>query len=211
MELSNLSQALLNLNEKEVLNVINTKLNKNENPLSIVEELRMGIQAVGDRFEKGEYFLAELIAAAKFFEKGIRLVEPKLTKHIDEKNTGKIVIGAVAGDIHDLGKNIVIIILKINGFEVHDLGVDVPIETFIEKVKELKPDIVGLSCILTTSIEPMKKTIEGLRSLGNRERFNIMIGGGIVTEKVREYVGADYCGANAVEAVRIAKSVMGKP
>jgi 5-methyltetrahydrofolate--homocysteine methyltransferase len=211
MELSKLGQALLNLNEKEMLNLINTKLNENENPLSIVEELRIGIQAVGDLFEKGEYFLAELIAAAKFFDKGIKLVEPKLTKPIDEKTSGKIVIGTVAGDIHDLGKNIVIIILKVHGFEVHDLGVDVPIQTFIEKVKEIKPDIVGVSCLLTTSIEPMKKTIEGLRDLGAKGRSIIMIGGGIVSERVREYVGADYWGANAVQAVSIAKSIMGNP
>jgi 5-methyltetrahydrofolate--homocysteine methyltransferase len=169
----------------------------------------MGIQAVGDRFEKGEYFLAELIAAAKFFEKGIKLVEPKLTKQIDEKTTGKILIGTVAGDIHDLGKNIVIIVLKINGFEVYDLGVNVPIQTFVEKVKERNPDIVGISCLRTTSIEPMKKTIEELRRVESCPRCKIVIGGGIVSERVREYVGADYYGGHAIETVKILKTIVG--
>lgn len=209
MELSNLSQALLGLNEKEVLRIINIKLADNEDPLSIIEELRMGIQAVGDQFGKGEFFLAELIAAAKFFDKGMKLVEPRLTKPAEDKSIGKIVMGTVAGDIHDLGKNIVITLLKINGFEIQDIGVNVPIETFVEKAKEFGPNIVGISCLLTTSIEPMKKTIEELRKVQTGSRYKIMIGGGIVTERVREYVGADFCGTDVVEALQIAKTIVG--
>jgi len=210
MELSNLSQALLNFNEKELLRIINMDLENNKNPLSIVEELRIGIQEVGDRFGKGEFFLSELVAAAKFFEKGMKLVEPKLTEVINEKKIGKVLIGTVTGDIHDLGKNIVIIVLKINGFEVHDLGVNVPIQTFVEKTKELNPDIVGLSCLLTTSIDPMKKTIDEIRKIDNSSKFKIVVGGGIVNEKVREYVGADYWGGDAIETSRILKKIVGQ-
>jgi len=208
MELSDLGQALLNLNEKEILRIISTKLNNNIDPLSIVEELRIGIQAVGDQFGKGELFLVELIAAATFFDEAIKLVEPRLTKVSEDRCIGKIVIGTVAGDVHDLGKNIVITMLKINGFEIQDLGVDVPTKTFVEKVKEFTPDIVGISCLLTTSLDPMKKTISELRKAQNNPRCKIMIGGGIVTEMVREYVGADYYGKDVVEALRIAKSIV---
>ena len=128
MELSSLSRALVSFNEKELLSIIGRELSSNTNPLSIVEELRAGIQEVGDRFGKGEFFLAELVAAAKFFEKGMKLVEPRLTKSADRESLGKILIGTAAGDVHDLGKNIVGIVLKMNGFEVHDIGVNVPLK-----------------------------------------------------------------------------------
>jgi len=209
MELSNLSQALLNLDEEEVLRLIDIKLNNNEDPLSVIDELRIGMEAVGDKYEKGEYFVSELVVAKEFFEKGIEILEPKIKRKGDEKALGNIIIGTVSGDIHELGKNIVITILKINGFKIHDLGVDVPIPTFIEEVKRVNPDIVGMSCLMTTSIEPMKKTIEGLRKLENSDRFKIIIGGGIITEKVRGYVKADFWGANAAEAAKISKTIMG--
>jgi 5-methyltetrahydrofolate--homocysteine methyltransferase len=214
MELSNLSQALLDLDEEEVLRLIDTKVNNNEDPLSVIDELRIGMEAVGDRYEKGEYFVSELVVAKEFFEKGIELLEPKIIRVGDDKATGTVVIGTavigtVAGDIHELGKNIVITILKINGFKIYDLGVDVSINAFIEEVKRLNPDIVGMSCLMTTSIESMKKTIEGLRKLEGSKRFKIMIGGGVVNEKVREYAKADFWGANAAEAVKISKTIMG--
>ncbi len=209
MELSSLSRALVNFNEKELLSIIGRELNSNRDPLSIAEELRVGIQEVGDRFGKGEFFLAELVAAAKFFENGMRLVEPRLTKSADEKTLGKVLIGTVAGDVHDLGKNIVCIVLKMNGFEVHDIGVNVPVQTFVDKANELNPDIIGISCLLTTSVDPMKTTIQELKKAERKRHCKILIGGGIINEKVREYVGADYFGANAMEAVQILKEIVG--
>lgn len=209
MELSNLSQALLDLDEEEVLRLIDTKLNNNEDPLSVIDELRIGMEAVGDKYEKGEYFVSELVVAKEFFEKGIELLEPRIIRVGDEKAIGTVVIGTVAGDVHELGKNIVITILKINGFKIYDLGVDVPIDAFVEEVKSLNPDIVGISCLMTTSIKSMKETIARLRKLEGSNRFKIMIGGGVVNEKVREYVSADFWGANAAQAIKISNTIMG--
>lgn len=209
MELPKLSQALLDLNEEEVIRLIDIRLTNGEHPLSIIEELRIGMEAVGDKYEKGEYFVSELVVAKEFFEKGIELLEPKIMRVGGEKVIGAVVIGTVAGDIHELGKNIVITILKINGFKIYDLGVDVPVKTFIEEVKRLNPDIVGMSCLMTTSIESMKETIEGLRKLEGSNRFKIIIGGGVVNEKVGEYANADFWGVNAAEAVKISKKIMG--
>ena len=137
------------------------------------------------------------------------MVKPKLSKNVEAKRLGKFVMGTVAGDIHDIGKNIVTFMLDINGFEVYDLGVDVSPEEFVEKIKETSAPIVGLSGFLTLSYDSMKQTIEAIKNAGLRDKVKIMIGGGQINEEIREYTSADAYGKDAMAAVSIAKEWIG--
>jgi 5-methyltetrahydrofolate--homocysteine methyltransferase len=136
-------------------------------------------------------------------------IKPKLVTTKEIKKLGKVVIGSVAGDIHDIGKNIVVFMLEANGFEVYDLGVDIPPEKFVEKIKETGASIVGLSGFLTLAFESMKKTVEAIEKAGLRGKVKIMIGGGQITEEIRKYTGADAYGKDAIEAVALAKKWVG--
>ena len=157
-----------------------------------------------------EYFLPELIIAGDLMKQIAELVKPRLaTKAATTKPLGKIVLGTVAGDIHDIGKDVVGFMLDANGFEVHDLGVDVPAATFIAKIREVQPEIVGLSGFLTLAFEQMKLTVEAIKEAGLRDQVKIMIGGAIMDSEAAQYVGADAYGANATAAVKIAKSWTG--
>ena len=127
----------------------------------------------------------------------------------EAKNLGKVLIGTVHGDLHDIGKNIVTFMLDINGFDVRDIGVDVPVKKFIEEINNYQPDVVGLSGFLTLAFDSMKETIAAFDSAGLRQRFKIMIGGGQIDETVRKYTGADAFGVNAVEAVTLCRNWMG--
>jgi len=137
------------------------------------------------------------------------MVTPKLTKEMKVKRLGKVVIGTVEGDIHDIGKNIVTFMLDVNGFEVHDLGIDVPVQRFVDAIKEIQPEVVGLSGFLTLAFDSMKKTIEAIQNVGLRDRVKIMIGGGQIDEMVRDYTGADAYGRDAVAAVSLCKKWIG--
>jgi methanogenic corrinoid protein MtbC1 len=137
------------------------------------------------------------------------LVKPYLTQAVETKRIGKVVIGTVSGDIHDIGLNIVDFMLDVNGFEVYNLGVDVPIENFINKVKETGAPVLGLSGFLTPAFEVMKETVEAVQAAGIREKVKIMIGGGQLDDDVRKYAGADAYGKNAMEAVALAKEWVG--
>ena len=136
-----------------------------------------------------------------------KIAEPYLKQDTGEKTEriGKVVIGSVKGDIHDIGKDIVVFLLDVNGFEVHDLGVDVPPQKFVEAIRKIQPQVVGMSALLTTVFESFKNTVEAITDAGLRGQIKIMIGGGTVTDEVREYSGADAYGENAVAAVNLAK------
>jgi methanogenic corrinoid protein MtbC1 len=133
------------------------------------------------------------------------LVKPKLTKAAETKRLGKVVFGTVAGDIHDIGKDIVVFMLDVNGFEVHDLGVDVPVQKFVDEIKASGAHIVGLSGFLTLAFDSMKQTIAAIESAGLRDKVKVMIGGGQITEEVRQYTGADAYGKDAMAGVALAK------
>jgi len=203
-----LANALADLNEEKVLRTTKETLDAGEDPVTILESCRNGITIVGDRFERGEYFLSELVMAAEIFKEAVELIRPKLEKVV-VKPLGKIVIGTVKGDIHDIGKNIAIALLEAAGFELHDLGVDVPSEKFIDAIKEVKPEIVGMSGLLTLAIESMRKTVEAIREANLRETVNIIIGGGRVDEAASEYVMADAYTDSAAEGVKICKKWIG--
>jgi methanogenic corrinoid protein MtbC1 len=176
-------------------------------PLEILEDCRQAMTQVGRQFEAGEYFVPELILAGEMLREISALVKPHLAGSADgdSAKAGKIVMGTVQGDIHDIGKDIVYFMLDVNGFAVTDLGVDVPIGTFVEKVREIRPDVLALSGFLTLSYDAMKDTIRALEEAGLRDKVKVMVGGGAVDDRIRVFAGADAFGADAMAAVALAK------
>jgi 5-methyltetrahydrofolate--homocysteine methyltransferase len=166
-----------------------------------------GITIVGEKYEKGEYFLTELVGAGEIMKEGMEEISPFLNSK-DVKPVGKIVIGTVSGDLHDIGKNIVKMLLTSVGFAVHDLGVDVSADRFVEEVKTIEPDIVAMSALLTTTMNSMKTTVEELRKAGLRNKVRIIIGGAPVTEEFGREIGADAAAMDAGQGVRICRQWM---
>jgi methanogenic corrinoid protein MtbC1 len=199
----NMVEQLLVLEEEKVLADIRESLEKKEDPLALVEALRGGMTLVGKRFEDKEYFLSELIMSAEIFKEAIALIEPHLGSDVGPSK-GKVVVGTVKGDIHDIGKNIVVTLLRCDGFEVYDLGVDVPPEVFVSKLEETGATLLGLSGLLTLAFDSMKKTVDSLAEAGMRNKVKVIIGGGPVNEKVVEFAGADAYGIDAAHAVKLA-------
>ena len=202
---------LTDMNEEEALALARTMLDEADaDPLRVLELCRMAMDRVGKRFEEGEYFLPELVLAGEMLETIGAIAKPmiKLGEGGESKKLGRVLIGTVHGDLHDIGKNIVSFMLDINGFEVRDIGIDVPVQTFIAEIEAYRPDVVGLSGFLTLAFDSMKETIEAFEKAGMRNQFKIMIGGGQIDETVRNYTGADAFGVNAVEAVNLCKTWM---
>jgi len=181
------------------------------NPMRVLELCRQAMDIVGKRFEQGEYFLPELVLAGEMLENIGAIAKPLIKEAPGEapKKLAKVLIGTVHGDLHDIGKNIVTFMLDINGFEVKDIGIDVPVKDFIDAINDFRPDVVGLSGFLTVAFDSMKETIEAIQGAGLRDRLKIMIGGGQVDEAVCNYTGADAFGTTAVEAVSLCKNWMG--
>jgi len=203
----NLVDAMVHMREQEALALAQKMLNDGVHPFRVLEQCREAVEMVGKQFELGKYFLPELVMAGEMLKKISSMTEPYL-KHDSEDSTarlGKVVLGSVKGDIHDIGKDMVKFLLDVNGFEVHDLGVDVPPDRFVEAIKEVHPEVVGMSALLTTVFESMKNTVAAIQAAGLRDEVKIMIGGGTVTEEVRAYSGADAYGKDAVVAVNLAK------
>ncbi len=206
-----LSMAIAQLKRDEVADAVETRAQKGEDPLLILKECRRGMTIVGDRFQKGEYFLAELMLSAEIFKGAIAILEPYLAESRPSKPLGKVVLATLKGDIHDLGKNIVATLLEAQGFEVHDLGVDVPPSLVVEKVKEVKPEFVGFSALITTVFASMKEAADMLEEAGLRSQFKLMVGGGIANAMVKEYINADFHTTDAMEGVAYCmKSTGGK-
>ncbi|MGI6406155.1 MAG: cobalamin B12-binding domain-containing protein [Syntrophaceticus sp.] len=177
-------------------------------PLDILNEgLVKGIEVVGERYATGDYFLPDLILGAKAMDAGIGIIEPLLTSEKREF-LGRVLMGTVEGDLHDIGKNIVMMMLKSNGFEVFDLGVDVPSKVFVEKVKELKPQVIGISALLTTTVDKQKEIIELLQEEGLRDQVKVIIGGAPINQAWSEKIGADGYGEDALSAVGLCKNLL---
>ena len=186
-------------------------LEEGANPMRVLDLCRQAMDIVGKRFEQGEYFLPELVLAGEMLENIGRVAKPLIKQGPggEPKKLAKVLIGTVHGDLHDIGKNIVTFMLDINGFEVKDIGIDVPVKTFVDEINDFKPDVVGLSGFLTLAFDSMKETIAAIQEAGLRNKLKIMIGGGQVDEAVRNYTGADAFGTNAIEAVSLCKNWMG--
>ena len=186
-------------------------LEQGVDPMHVLDLCREAMDIVGKRFEEGEYFLPELVLAGEMLDNVGAIAKPliKQGEGGGAAKLGKVLIGTVHGDLHDIGKNIVTFMLDINGFEVKDIGVDVPVQTFIDEIKAYQPDVVGLSGFLTLAFDSMKETITAFDAAGLRKDFKIMIGGGQIDETMRAYTGADAFGVNAVEAVGLCRNWMG--
>jgi methylmalonyl-CoA mutase cobalamin-binding domain/chain len=203
-----LATMLAGLKEDETLAEVRKALDEGVDPLTLVEGLREGMSDVGRRFEEKEYFLSELIMSAEIFKEAIALIEPHLEAGAGPSK-GSVVIGTVKGDIHDIGKNIVATLLRCEGYDVHDLGVDITPEAFIDKLKETGASLLALSGLLTLAFDSMKETVDNLTEAGLRDKVKVIIGGGPVNEKVVEYSGADAFGVDAAQAVKMVDEYLG--
>ncbi len=204
-----LIDAMVNMREDEALSVAQQILKSGEDPLKVLESSREAMAIIGKRFEEGEYFLPELILAGEMLKTISTLAQEKLGKGVKISRSGKVLIGTVQGDIHDIGKDIVVFMLDSAGFEVLDLGIDVPHEKFVDAIKEFQPRVVGLSGFLTLAFDSMKSTVDAIREAGLRDQVKIMIGGGQMDDHVKEYCGADAYGADAVAAVSLSRQWIG--
>jgi methanogenic corrinoid protein MtbC1 len=201
-----LIKAISDLEENEALKLTQDMLERGSDPQLILEESRKGMEIVGKRFSEGKYFLPELIFSAEILKEITEIVKPKIKTELQPARLGKCIIGTVAGDIHDIGKDIVVFMLDVNGFEVYDLGVDVPPQKFVDKLKETNAPVVGLSGFLTLAFDSMKQTVDAIRAAGLRDKVKIMIGGGQIDEEIRKYTGADAYGQDAMKGVSLAKT-----
>jgi len=202
-----LVEAITEMREEDAVRTANDMLNRGTNPVEVLESCREAMTVIGQRFEAGDCFLPELILAGEILRQISDVVKPKLTQAAEVKKLGRVVMGTVEGDIHDIGKDIVTFMLDVNGFDVKDLGVDVPAAKFIEAIKEFQPQVVGLSCLLTLAYDPMKNTVKAMRDAGFTGK--VMIGGGQIDEHIRQYTGADAYGKDAMAAVALAKGWTG--
>ena len=204
-----LLNTLADLKEEEALEIVKKRLDAGEDPLGILEDARKAMEVVGKRFADSEYFIPDLVYSGEILKSINEMVKPKLAAGGDTRRLGKVVIGTVAGDIHDIGKDIVVFMLDVSGFEVYDLGVDVPAQKFVEKLKETGASVVGLSGFLSLAFDSMKVTVEAIKSAGLGNSVKIMIGGGQITEEIRKYTGADAYGKDAMTGVSLAKEWIG--
>ena len=205
LDLNVLKQAVGDLDEEMVLDMLNEFLETNpseEEAQRVVNACQQGMAIVGDLFDRGEYFVGDLIFAGEVLTSAIDVLKPVIGSSESEK-VGTIVLGTVEGDLHDIGKNIFKSMAEAAGFEVHDLGIDVGVDTFVQKVREIKPQVVGMSGVLTLAIDAMKDTIDALKEAGLKEDVKVIIGGNPVTKEACDLVGADAFTTNAAEGIKI--------
>ena len=198
-----LIDAITEMREEDALSITNELLDDGTSPVDILNACKDAMDVIGKRFEEGQAFIPELMLAGEMMSAITDIIKPRMAEEASGEKLGKIVVGTVEGDIHDIAKDIVCFMLDLNGFEVTDLGVDVPPAKFVEAVKETGAPIVGLSGFLTLAYDPMKETVAALRETGLDVK--IMIGGGQIDEQIREYTGADAYGRDAMAAVALAK------
>ena len=198
------------LNEQAVLALVQERLSDGDDPLSIVEDCQEGMRRVGEQYEQGHYYLAGLIMAGEIFREVMELAQPVIEAQISGEESGRVLLGTVQGDIHDIGKNIQGMLLSCHGFTVYDLGVDVPPAEFLARAKKVKPDIIGLSGLLTSSYDVMRDTITLIRDTPVPELADlpIIIGGTSINEQVCQYVGADHWVVNSMQGVRLCQRLL---
>ena len=200
-----LVNAIADMREEEALKLVSEMVESGSEPMAILDATREAMDLVGQRYNAGTYYLPELVLAGEMMNQIMDLVKPKLAEAQEVKRHGKVVIGTVEGDIHDIGKDIVAFMLDANGFDVLDLGVDVPPQKFVDAIQDFQPQVVGLSGFLTLAFDAMKDTVAAIESAGLRDKVKIMIGGGQVNEEINKYAGADGYGKDAMAGVSFAK------
>jgi methanogenic corrinoid protein MtbC1 len=206
-----LVKLLSDLKEPEALAFVEKALGEGIDPIKIIEEAKEGMKIVGERFAKEEYFIPDLVFSGEILKRIIKILEPHLKekKAKEPKRLGKVIIGTVEGDIHDIGKDLVVFMLDVSGFEVFDLGIDVPAQKFVDTIKETGSKVVGLSGFLTLAFDSMKDTVDAIKKAGLRDQVKIMIGGGQITEEIRKYAGADAYGKDAIAGLSLAQQWLG--
>jgi len=204
-----LVQALVEMKEAEALQRAQHLLVEGTEPLEILESCSRAMEVVGQRFEKGVYFLPHLMMAGEMLKQISDLIKPLIQEQKTGDQGGKVLIGTVEGDIHDIGKNIVVFLLEANGFQVRDIGINQKPSKFVEAIKEFQPKVVGMSGLLTLAFDSMKNTVQAIEEAGLRRAVRIMIGGGVVTEKIKDYSGADAYAPDAMAGVRLCKQWIG--
>jgi dimethylamine corrinoid protein len=206
----NLMEQMANLQIREVLQLVDERLEAGEEPLEIVEVCQEGVRRVGESYERGEYFLAGLIMAGEILRQVLDRVLPLLPATGRGSSSGLVILGTVQGDIHDIGKNLAQALFRCHGFEVLDLGIDVPPSEFVRQVQETRPDIVGISALLTTGYDAMRDTVRQIRETvpAEEQPAVIIVGGGLMSEQVRVYTGADLWTRNAPEGVRLCEEAI---
>ena len=210
-ELEIIRESLLNLESEKLVESVKASLAKGVSPENIIDAITDALRVIGEKFERGELFLVHLVAAGEAAKNVIsEYIEPLLKGKGRKSKVGRVVLGTVAGDIHDIGKNIVASMLFAAGFDVIDLGKDVPVQNFIEAVKKYKPDILGMSALLSTSLPVQKEVIEALKKNNLREKVKVIVGGAPVTAEWAEEIGADGYAEDAIKAVRVALKLLGK-
>jgi 5-methyltetrahydrofolate--homocysteine methyltransferase len=206
--LNKLFEAVLEGDFEGVKSNVQTALDANLDPTNILNDgMIAAMREVGNRFEAGDYYVPEMLIAARAMQSGMAILKPHLLQ-ADRKSSGKVLIGTVKGDLHDIGKNLVALMLEGAGFEITDLGVDVPIEDFVRVAQEQKPDIVAMSALLTTTMPMMKQTINAFETAGLRDKVKFIVGGAPVTETYAKQIGADGFSSDASRAVNVAKSLV---
>ncbi|MEN6473398.1 MAG: cobalamin-dependent protein [Syntrophaceae bacterium] len=205
--LSELGRALADLDEGGVEHLVRQHLDHGMSPEAIINELSAGMAEVGELFRQEEYFLTELIYSGDIFKNAMAVLQPLCKTAADGKAGGVVVLGTVQGDIHDLGKNIVVTLLECAGFTVVDIGVDVPAQRFVEAAVESQAVLVGMSMLLTTAFDAARETITAFTQANLRDKVKIMIGGSVTNENVKQDMGADFWGKDATAAVDIARAV----
>ncbi|MEM1658319.1 MAG: cobalamin-dependent protein [Candidatus Jordarchaeales archaeon] len=200
--------ALADLNEAKTLELVKKRIESKEDPFVILDDVRKATDIIGKRFEEGQYFVSDLIMAGEILKQIMELLKPVIgaKKGVSK---GRIVLGTVEGDVHDIGLSIVTALLEAEGFEVINLGVDQPPQAFVDAIKKYNPKVVGLSGLLTEAIESMKKTIEAIKAAGLRDKVKVIIGGGRTSEEVKAYTGADDWADDAAVGVRKIKKLAG--
>lgn len=204
-----LVKLLSDLQEQEALEYVEQALEKGADPGGLLGETKEAMSIVGRRFASSEYFIPDLIYSGEILRQIVQRLEPYLKKGPETAKLGRVIVGTVAGDIHDIGKDLVVFMLEVNGFEVTDLGIDVPIPKFVDAIKETGATVVALSGFLTLAFENMKATVEAIKAAGLRDKVKIMIGGGQIDDQVRAFTGADAFGLDAMDAVRLAQGWIG--
>lgn len=211
-EVEELRQAIREFDEERGRKLVEEAVKKGIDPLKIIEEgLAKELRQIGEKFSRGEVFIVDLIGAAKVMETSMEVLQPILEKSGEKLEfLGRVLIGTVEGDIHDIGKNIVASVLKASGFEVHDLGKDVSAQTFIDKVREMRPDVVGASALLTTTMPMQEEIIKALRKENLRSGVKVIVGGAPCSSEWAQKIGADGYAEDAIEAVNLVKTLLDK-
>jgi methylmalonyl-CoA mutase cobalamin-binding domain/chain len=205
-----LGMAIVELKRDEASAEVQRRVQAGEDALAVLSECRRGMALVGERYQSGEYFLSELLLSAEIFKEAVRILEPYLAGGGTGQPVAKVVLASLSGDIHDLGKNILATLLRAHSFEVHDLGVNVSPAVLVKKVAEVEPDFVGFSALVTTAFPSMKEAVDRLGEAGTRSHLKVMIGGGVTTPAVKDYVGADFQTCDASEGVSYCQGILAK-